>query len=236
MLASQAIEGMMKPEEFEECKKIYLYEDFMQIGLKYDNLSMEDYEEFIPILFEIVPKREEKDPILMYERIIEELRKCWVASEHLPFHGPWHHGLVAGMLIASLKNSGYDFSEADIKEALKRGLMVPAGGCGFLGICGAGTGIGIAMSIISKSTPFHDEERTKALESASEAIRRIARLGGPRCCTLSTYTTLNLAIMELKKMGYELPKSKVTGRCKSYQLNDQCHGSKCPYHPRSKSG
>jgi len=133
----------MKPEEFEECKRISLYEEFMQTGLKYNNLMMKDYEEFMPILFEIVPKREEKDPIPMYEGIIEELRKRWAASEQLPFHGPWHHGLVGGILIASLKNNGYDFSESDIKEALKRGLMIPAGGCGFLGICGAGTGAGI---------------------------------------------------------------------------------------------
>jgi len=90
------------------------------------------------------------------------------------------------------------------------------------------------MSIIAKSTPFHDEERSKALEISSEAIRRIAKLGGPRCCTLSTYTTLNLAVMELKKMGYGLPKSEVAGSCKGYRLNDQCHGYRCPYYPKSK--
>jgi len=224
----------MKPEEFEQCKKANFYEDFMRIGLKYDDLTMEDYEQFMPIIFEIVPKREERDPILMYEAIIEELRKRWVASEQLPFHGPWHHGLVAGILITSLRNNGYNFSEEHIKEALKRGLMSPAGGCGFFGICGAGAGLGVAMSMVGKSTPFHDEERTKALETSSEAIRRIAKLGGPRCCTLSTYTTLNLAVMELKKMDYELPKSKVAGRCKSHQLNNQCHGRKCPYYPKSE--
>ncbi|HIH95989.1 MAG TPA: hypothetical protein HA348_00615 [Thermoplasmata archaeon] len=90
------------------------------------------------------------------------------------------------------------------------------------------------MSMLTKSTPFHDWERTKALQISSEAIKRIVELGGPRCCTLSTYTPLHLAVRELKKMGYELPESKVTGRCKGYRLNDSCHGPKCPYHPRSK--
>jgi len=223
----------VEPEEFEECKKINMYEDFLQAALKYDNLTMEDYKEFMPLIFKIVPEREEKDPIIIYEEIIKELRKRWTASEQLPFHGPWHHGLVAGILLTSLRNNGFDFSDAEIMEALKRGLMIPAGSCGFHGVCGAGGSVGVAMSVIAESTPFHDGARSKALESSSEAIRRIGKLGGPRCCTLSTYTALNLAIKKLKEMSYELPNSKVAGRCKDHHLNAQCHGKRCPYYSRS---
>jgi hypothetical protein len=221
----------MEPEEFEQCRKISTYEDFMQTALGFENLTLQDYQDFMPVIFEICPRREEKDPFLMYERIIEELRERWTASETLPFHGPWHHGLVAGILVACLRNNGYNFSDSDIQEALKRGLMIPAGGCGFHGICGAGSGPGIATSIITRATPFHDGERSKALEINSESIRRVARLGGPRCCALSTYTALRYAGRELKKMGYEIPLSRVAGRCKGYYLNDQCHRRKCPYYP-----
>jgi len=77
----------MKPEEFERCKKMSMYDDFMQAVLKYDNLTMEDYEEFMPIIFEIVPKRKERDPIMMYGGIIEELRKCWTAPNDCLFTG-----------------------------------------------------------------------------------------------------------------------------------------------------
>ena len=224
--------GRLKPEEFEKCKKANRYDAFVEMALKFDNLTMDDYEEFMPNIFEVVPKREEEKPILMYERIIEELRKRWTASEQLPFHGSWHHGIVAGIIITSLKNNGYAFMEDDVEEALKRGLMIPAGACGFHGSCGAGTSLGIATSIIVKSTPFHKDERSKALEAASEAIGRIGKLGGPRCCRLSAYTTLSLAVKRLAEMGYKLPIEETVGRCKVYEVNIQCHGLKCPYYPR----
>ena len=222
----------MKPEEFEECKQLHKYGEFVEAALKFDSLTMNEYQEFMPIVFEVVPRRREKKLFLMYEEIIEELRKRWTASEQLPFHGPWHHGLVAGIIIRSLKNNGYDFTEDDVEEALKRGLMIPAGACGFHGSCGAGTSLGIATSIIVKSTPFQDQERSEALKATSEAIGMIAKLGGPRCCRLSTYTTLSLAVKHLEKMGYKLPREKTVGRCKVHMQNTQCHGLKCPYYPR----
>jgi 7,8-dihydro-6-hydroxymethylpterin dimethyltransferase len=170
--------------------------------------------------------------VVMYEKVISGLRGRWTASANLPFHGPWHHGLVAGILICALRNNGYEFDDEDIKEALKRGLMMPAGSCGFLGLCGAGAGLGIALSIIQESTPFHDEERTRAMKASEEVLKRIARLGGPRCCTLSTYTTLHLAGRVLKDFGYEIPVSSVGGRCADHELNPECHGERCPYFPR----
>ncbi len=218
----------MNSEEFEECKKICNYDEFMETAT---SVPLEEYKEFMPTLFEIVPDRKETDPVEMYEKIIEELRKRWTASEKLPVHGPWHHGLVGGILITSLRNNEYDFSEKDIQEALERGLMVPGGSCGFHGACGAGTGLGTAVSIAARSNPFHDENRTKALQANSEAYKRIAELGGPRCCPLSTYTTLNLAGDIFREMDYELPISKVKGRCKFYKENGQCHGVDCPYFP-----
>jgi len=127
-------------KEFEECKEKPCYDGFMGAALDFDGLTMEDYQAFMPVLFDIVPAREEKDPVEMYKGVIEELRKRWTASQELPFHGPWHHGMIAGIIIAALRNNGYDFTQADVVEALKRGLMIPAGSCGFHGVCGAGTG------------------------------------------------------------------------------------------------
>jgi len=222
----------MQRIEFEECAKIDTYDDFMSTALAFDDLSGEDYARFMPNLFDVVPSRKEKDPVEMYEAVIEELRKRWTVSDHLPFHGPWHHGLVGGILIAALKNNGFNFTEAQIKEALKRGLMVPAGACGFLGACGAATGLGIAVSIVLRSTPFGDKERASALASAGDAIQRVGKLGGPRCCALSTYTTLMLAIITFRKLGYELIPPIMTGRCRNHILNDQCHGRRCPYFPK----
>ncbi len=218
----------MKPEKFENCKEIVDYDEFMETST---SVPLEEYEEFMPKIFEIVPNRKEKDPVEMYEEIIKELGKRWTASESIPVHGPWHHGLIAGILITSLRNNGYDFSKEDIQEALERGLMIPGGSCGFHGACGAGTGLGIAVSIAIESTPFHDDQRTKALRANSEAYKRIAELGGPRCCTLSTYTALDLAEEIFREINYEIPVSEVEARCEAYKDNDECHGTDCPYFP-----
>ncbi len=222
----------MQPAEFEKCKQIDRYDDFMAVALNFDGLTMEDYKEFMPTIFEIVPSIKDRDPVIMYEKVISELRSKWSASENLPFHGPWHHGLVAGILISALRNNGYSFDADDVKETLKRGPMMPPGSCGFIGICGAGAGLGIALSIAEKSTPFHDEERAKAMKVSKEVLERLSRLGGPRCCRMSTYTTLHMAGHILRDLGYEIPVSSVGGRCADHELNPECHGERCPYFPR----
>jgi len=56
----------MKPEEFEASKRLTAYDEFFEKVLEYDNLTLEDYKEFMPVIFEIVPRRKEKDPLEMY--------------------------------------------------------------------------------------------------------------------------------------------------------------------------
>ncbi|TFF97577.1 MAG: hypothetical protein EU547_03900 [Promethearchaeota archaeon] len=219
--------------QFKKAKEFSYYDDFMEKVLDFDNLSMEDYKEFMPKVLPIILNQNEKNPIILFENVIEQLRDEWKASENLPFHGPWHHGIVPAVIIAALKNAGYEFSDKDIKEAFQRGLMIPAGGCGFCGTCGGGSGLGIAISIVEKSTPFHDNARSSAFKAAIKANERIGKLGGPRCCRLSAYTALKQALRILENKGYELPETKVIGRCKVWELNAQCHKERCPYFPKS---
>jgi len=224
----------MDSEQFELSKSFNYYDDFMGKVLEFDNLSMDDYMEFMPKVLPLILQQIEKDPVLMFETVIDKLAGIWSASEVLPFHGPWHHGIVPAILIAALKNNGYNFTEKDIKEAFMRGLKIPAGGCGFCGTCGAGSGLGIAVSIVQKSTPFHDMERSKGFEAVLKSLERIGKLGGPRCCRLSAYVTLEQGVKFLKNMGYELPEKKMIGRCSVYELNAQCHGNRCPYFPKKR--
>lgn len=222
----------MQQSEFEQCKEFNYYDEFMENALKFDDLTMEDYQEFMPKVLPQLLKRKEKDPVIMFENLIEDLREIWDASNELPFHGPWHHGLVPGVIIASLKNNDYKFTDKDIKEAFQRGLKIPAGACGFCGVCGGGSGLGIAISIASEATPFHDDERSFAFEAAIESNKRIGKLGGPRCCRLSAYVAIDQAVKILKKMDYNLPQEKLIGRCNVYKLNQQCHEERCPYYSR----
>lgn len=223
----------MNEAEFEKCKEFNYYDEFMEKALKFDDLTMEDYQEFMPKVLPILLKHDEKDPVILFENIINELRDLWTASEDLPFHGPWHHGLVPGVIIGSLRNNGYNFKDADIKEAFTRGLKIPAGACGFCGVCGGGSGLGIAISIVNKGTPFHNKKRSSAFEAAIESNKRIGKLGGPRCCRLSAYVAIEQAIKILKDGGYDVPQQKMIGRCKVHELNQQCHEKKCPYYPKN---
>ncbi|MFP4545284.1 MAG: DUF5714 domain-containing protein [Methanomassiliicoccales archaeon] len=222
----------MEPEDLERCKELCRYDEFMGTALEIGETDQKALEDFIPEIMEMVVGREEKDPVEMYEGLIDDLAEKWPASPQLPVHGGWHHFIVPGIILAVLRNNGYDFTDEDVREAMKRGAMLPGGACGFHGICGAGTGLGIAMSIVHRSTPLHQEERSAPMEAASEVFRRIAKLGGPRCCVLSTYTTLNMAVRELRELGYEIPLSHLPGRCPYYLENEECHGKDCPYYPR----
>jgi hypothetical protein len=224
----------MDKSEFEQAKKIAYYDEFMETVLDFDGLTMEDYQEFMPKVLPIILQQEEKDPILIFESVINQLREKWTASEQLPFHGPWHHGIVPSVVIKALQNNDYNFTEEDIKEAFNRGLKIPAGACGFCGVCGGGSGLGIAISIVEGSNPFHDENRSKAFKAAKKANERIGKLGGPRCCRLSAYTALDQAQKVLSELGYDLPRSKVIGRCDLWELNDDCHMKRCPFFPKDK--
>ena len=224
----------MDENQFEVSKNFNTYDDFMEKVLEFDKLTMEDYMEFIPKVLPIILHQSAKAPVEIFEAIIAKLTDVWTASEQLPFHGPWHHGIVPAVILMSLKNNNYEFSEKDVKEAFMRGLKIPAGGCGFCGTCGGGSGVGIAISIIKKSTPFHDKERTFGFEAALKAQERIGKLGGPRCCRLSAYVAIEQAIKYLKKFDYHLPEQKMIGRCSVYELNRQCHENRCPFFPKNK--
>jgi len=220
--------------QFEMAKSFNYYDDFMGKVLEFDGLTMDDYMEFMPKVLPIILVQTEKNPVIMFERVIKKLSDLWTASETLPFHGPWHHGIVPAILIAALRNNGYEFNDRDVQEAFMRGLKIPAGGCGFCGTCGAGSGLGIATSIIQKSTPFHDKKRSKGFEAAMKALERIGKLGGPRCCRLSAYVALEQGVKFFSALGYELPQSKMIGRCEVYQQNAQCHEERCPFFPKKK--
>jgi len=201
--------------------------------LEFDNLTMDDYMEFMPKVLPIILQQTTKVSVELFEKVISKLSDIWTASDELPFHGPWHHGIVPAVLIMALKNNNYDFTEKDVKEAFIRGLKIPAGGCGFCGTCGGGSGVGIVASIVQKATPFHDKERAEGFEAAVSAQKRIGKLGGPRCCRLSAYVAIEQGIKYLAKKGYLLPEQKMIGRCNVYDLNAQCHGNRCPYFPKN---
>ena len=193
------------------------------------------YVEFLPTVFSTVLASREKNPIIMFEAIIDKLRKLWNISPRMPVSGPWHHAVVPGVLIASLRNNGYPFTDEDVEEALKRGALVPAAACGFLGACGAAVGLGIAVSVITKATPYHDKERSLVLKYSAEATTLVARHGGPHCCRLASYVVILHAVKVFEKeFGYKLPtpsSKELIGRCTLWEENPVCHMERCMFNP-----
>jgi len=222
--------------DFERLKKCTRYIEYREESARLKAQPRPGlYEKFMPTIFKVVLERTEKDPIVMFENTVQDLRKQWNITERMPVNGPWHHTIIPGILIAALRNNGYSFNDEDVKEALYRGHMVPAAACGFLGTCGCAVGVGVAVSVVMGSTPLHYKERSKSLSSAAEAIRRVSVGGGGEkghCCTKSAYIAIPYAVTVLGELGYKVPSPmprEMVGRCKVSALNKRCHKERCMY-------
>lgn len=224
----------MNQEQFESIKGLYRYDEFMASIYKSMNINNPaSVNSFVPRIPEVVLQSREKDPVTMFDQVYNNLKDVWDASNSLPLNAGWFHGLLPAVLMNALKNNGYPFTEKDVKEAFLRGLKLPAAGCGFCGICGATAGPGIIVSMVLKSTPFHAEERTKSIEASLAATEKLKRIGGVRCCRLSSYVAIHETIDILKHYGYILPGDGATDHCPINAVNDECNGRLCPFFPKN---
>lgn len=151
-------------------------------------------------------------------------------------HGPEHHVLVGAALLAAWKNCGGSLEiKSAIDEMVRRGKQVPGGICGFWGCCGAAVSAGIAVSIITGSTPLKDEEWKLSNEMTAKALAVIAEGGGPRCCKRDSFAAVEAAAAFLQeKLGLQLEMPpKIL--CGYSPLNEECQKERCKYYPpRSK--
>ena len=164
----------------------------------------------------------ERDPIAIMLKLMEQ------PSIHM--HGPEHHVLVGAALLAAYKNCGGTVDiDAAMDEMVRRGRQLPGGICGFWGCCGAAVSAGIAVSIITGSTPLKREEWGLSNAMTAAALERIAASGGPRCCKRDSFAAVQAAagfIAGHFGVNLQMP-YKVA--CTFFKLNDECLGAKCPY-------
>ena len=150
----------------------------------------------------------------------------------LPFchmHGPEHHVMVGAAILTAFKNAG---GEIDLPKALtemmSRGKSVPGGACGFWGACGAGISSGIAVSILSGSTPLAKEPFALSHKMTAKSLAAIGEVGGPRCCKRDSYLSILCAIDFVKAhFGVGMEKPEVV--CMHSGQNNQCIGKRCPF-------
>jgi hypothetical protein len=160
------------------------------------------------------------DPMTILEQVM--------AHPGLPMHGPEHHAIVPGVLIAAARNAGVAVQDGALEIALERGAKVPGGWCGYYGACGAAVGVGIAVSVLTGATPLKGEQRSLALAATSEALARMVD-DQPRCCKRASRIAVEAAVAYLRDhLAMDLPSGERV-RCVYSARNAQCARERCSF-------
>ncbi len=153
----------------------------------------------------------------------------------IPVHGPEHHALVPGIILATYKNIGGGISSETVKNGISRGSQIPGGFCGFFGACGAALGVGIAFGLILKSTPMAASARQKIQTATQMCLADIAELDAARCCQRDSWLALKKAAELSQTMLPTGLKADTELNCKQMGINPTCIASRCPLSPPSSS-
>ncbi len=151
-------------------------------------------------------------------------------------HGPEHHALVPGVILAACRNAGHPLVDADILEGIHRGSGIPGGACGYLGICGAAAGAGAAFSVLLEATPLKGAQRRDAMSIVARILEGIAAFEAARCCQRDCYVALREAAAILPELVANAPRAEAVISCDQLRRNPDCLGRTCPLHPRSVAG
>jgi len=174
---------------------------------------------FVPFLLQ----SEERDPLALLEQVM--------ALPQVHMHGPEHHAIVPCVLLTAWHNNG---GEGDLKQmlsaALSRGKQVPGGACGFWGVCGAAAGAGIYISVLIGSNPVNRDAWPIPMELTSRCLKRLAEVGGPRCCKRTSRLCIQqAAAFTGERFGINMPLGEIA--CTYMSENRECIGRRCPFFP-----
>ena len=157
-------------------------------------------------------------------RLFQEIRQ----HPSIPIHGPEHHIIVPGIILATYRNLGGQVPRTMLQTALRRGQAIPGGVCAFTGACGAAVGVGIAFSLLLGASPVKAKERQQVQQISQAVIRAQAQFAAPRCCQRDSWLALRQAAA-LSKDYLPIPlQAEFPLRCQQTQLNRECLGSACP--------
>ena len=149
----------------------------------------------------------------------------------IPLHGPEHHIMVPGIILATYRNLGGRISDDLIRTGLDRGARVPGGYCGYMGICGAAIGVGIAFALLLESTPLKGVQRHQLQSLTHEVLGVIAQYEAARCCQRDCWLALKKAAdMSATLLPIHLRASAHVA-CRQIGQNGECLGKACPLFP-----
>jgi 7,8-dihydro-6-hydroxymethylpterin dimethyltransferase len=157
-----------------------------------------------------------------------ELFKHIRSHKAFPLHGPQYHALTPGIILATYRNRGGKLPDGAIEAGISRGGSVAGGFCGFMGVCGAAVGVGVAFSVILAANPLKPAERQAAQSAAAAALNAIASKKAARCCQRDVVLSLRKAA-ELSAAFLPV-KLRAEGDlfCSQHGLNRECAGALCP--------
>ncbi len=157
-------------------------------------------------------------------------------NSFFPMHGPEYHSFVPGIILTAYRNNGGKIDDSDIIAGIDRGGKIPGGSCGFMGVCGVATGVGVGLSVIMKSNPLKPEQRSKIMDFSSQVLKEIANFNAPRCCQRETFIGLKLlSEISAQLLGISLP-AQYNFKCRQHSQNSSCIGKKCPLFEGNVSG
>jgi len=146
----------------------------------------------------------------------------------IPLHGPEHHALVPGIILATYRNLGGSLPDERIGMGIRRGATVPGGACGFLGSCGAAVGVGIAFALILESTPLTPVARRCSQAATSTVLAEISRIEAARCCQRECYVALRKAAELSRELLPVTLRADEILDCEQVGENEECIGAACP--------
>ncbi|MGN8630200.1 DUF5714 domain-containing protein [Blautia sp. HCP3S3_G3] len=168
------------------------------------------------------------------EKNIWEMAMACMDLEGLPMHCPPHHLLVPAVLLtacACKEGKTEEELEKMLAEADKRSKKVLGGFCGNYGNCGAGVGVGIFLSIYTKTSPLSDVTWQWVNEATGRSLLKIASVEGPRCCKRNAFLAFDEAVKIIKeRLGLTLERPEKI-LCHYYPNNKECKKEKCPFYP-----
>jgi 7,8-dihydro-6-hydroxymethylpterin dimethyltransferase len=163
----------------------------------------------------------------------------------IPMHGPEHHAMIPGIIVATYANRGgmitsgkekSPVTDQTILSAIERGSKIPGGVCGFWGACGAAVGAGIAFSVLMGGSPLKANTRQKSHMISARLLAEIGKIAGPRCCQRESIAVLEMAVSLSEEFLSTPLLADEEILCRQDHKNRECIKKQCPYWEQDKAG
>lgn len=161
-------------------------------------------------------------------RLLQSIRR----HRSIHTHGPEHHAMVPGIILATFRNLGGQVTDEMIRTAIARNARVAGGSCGFLGSCGAATGVSAAFGVLLETSPTDPDRRREMLAITRDVLDRLARTPAARCCQRDAALALQAAAeLSARYLPIQLHADKEFA-CEQVADNRECLGPACPLWPK----